>query len=75
MLADESVNARLKAWKDKLNRAADFRNELAHGNDALIAEATADCASEHLQFIGELINRVCGQTTLDPPRSQPSPAQ
>lgn len=58
-VADKITRDRIEAWRNKLNEAAAFRNKLAHGDDdAFLSEATADSAPNHLQFIGELINRV-----------------
>ena len=51
---------RHEAWQRQVAEAAQLRNALAHGNEELLSEATCDQAGIKLQFIGEMINRVCG---------------
>ena len=50
---------RHEAWQRQVTEAAQLRNALAHGNEELLSEATCDQAGTRLQFIGEMINRVC----------------
>ena len=57
---------RHEAWQRQVTEAAQLRNALAHGNEELLSEATCDQAGTRLQFIGELINRVCGGAYLKP---------
>ena len=51
---------RLEEWQRQVACAADLRNALAHGDKGLLSMATCDEAGTRLQFIGEMINRVCG---------------
>ena len=51
---------RLNEWQRQVAEAAQLRNALAHGDKELLSEATCDEAGTRLQFIGEMINRVCG---------------
>jgi hypothetical protein len=55
---------RLEEWQWQVAGAADLRNALAHGDKELLSEATCDEAGTRLQFIGEMINRVCGSGFL-----------
>ncbi|WP_145960653.1 hypothetical protein [Acidiferrobacter sp. SPIII_3] len=54
------VQHRLDGWQRQVAEAAQLRNALAHGNEELLSAATFDEAGSRLQFIGEMINRVCG---------------
>ena len=52
--------SRLNEWQRQITDAANLRNALAHGDEDLLSMATCDQAGTRLQFIGEMINRVCG---------------
>lgn len=54
------VQHRHEAWQRQVGEAVKLRNALAHGDKELLSEATWDEAGGRLQFIGEMINRVCG---------------
>lgn len=51
---------RLEEWQRQVSEAAQLRNALAHRDEELLREATCDEAGSRLQFIGEMINRICG---------------
>jgi hypothetical protein len=63
-LQDRLIAARLEDWQKQVENAAQERNALAHGDKKLLSEATCDQAGYRLQFIGEMINRVCGNGLL-----------
>ena len=58
------VQHRLDGWQRQVAEAAQLRNALAHRNEELLSAATCDEAGSRLQFIGEMINRVCGGAFL-----------
>ncbi len=57
---DQLVQDHLDEWERQVSDAAQLRNALAHGDPELMCETTCDEAGRRLQFIGEMINRVCG---------------
>lgn len=57
---------RFEEWQRQVADAAKLRNKPAHGDKALLSEATSDEAGTRLQFIGEMINRICGSNFLKP---------
>lgn len=50
---------RLEEWQRQVSEAARLRNALAHGDRELLSDTTCDEAGSRLQFIGEMINRIC----------------
>ena len=64
--SDWLTQHRLDEWQRQVTEAARLRNALAHGDKDLLSMATCDEAGSRLQFIGEMINRVCGGGFLKP---------
>jgi len=62
--SDWLIQNRLKEWQRQVSEAARLRNALAHGDKEILSEATCDEAGTRLQFIGEMINRVCADDLL-----------
>ncbi len=51
--------AHLDKWQHQVSDAAKLRSALAHGDKELLSEDICDEAGSRLQFVGEMINRVC----------------
>ncbi len=58
------LNIAMRHGNGKSLKPRNFATPWPHGNEQLLSEAACDQAGTRLQFIGEVINRVCGGAYL-----------